>query len=334
MGAGRRKVGLVVTARASYARVKSVIDVLNLRDDVTPDILRVTEEPPDDGLEAMASITGMGVIKRAQYFALMKPDIVLTVGDRYETLATAIAASYQNIPLAHLQGGEVTGSIDEKVRHAVTKLADLHFVCTEKARERVIRMGEDPAHVFMTGCPSLDLLPQRREAGMVYLVVVQHPVTTELESAGYRAMQTALAVRATDLAAHWVASGPDAGRQRIMQELDGMGISVLPTQSPESFGTLLAGSACVVGNSSMGIRECSYLGIPAVNIGTRQSGRERGANVLDVGHDTVAIINAIRSQVNHGPYPCDTLYGDGKSGERIVDLLASLDLGVDKRLMY
>ena len=109
-----------------------------------------------ENLAAMAKTTGLGLLELATVFDNLKPDVVVTVADRYETLATAVAAAYMNIPLAHIQGGEVTGSIDEKVRHAVTKLADLHFVSTERSRERVIRMGEDPDAVFMTGCPSID----------------------------------------------------------------------------------------------------------------------------------------------------------------------------------
>src|SRR3954470_19655631 len=182
----KRKVCVVITARPSYSRIKTALlairehPALELQLVVAASALldrygnavRVIE---NDGFEiaarvymvlegenpaAMAKTTGIGVLEMSTVFDNLRPDVVVTVADRYETLATAVAASYLNIPLAHVQGGEVTGSIDEKVRHAVTKLADLHLVSTKQAAERVIRMGEDPATVFVTGCPSIDLVAE------------------------------------------------------------------------------------------------------------------------------------------------------------------------------
>src|SRR5687767_10827430 len=176
-----------------------------------------------ENLVTSAKSTGLGLVELATVFDNLKPDAVVTIADRYETLANAVAASYMNIPVVHVQGGEVTGSIDEKVRHAVTKLSDLHFVSTKRAAERVIRMGEEPAHVFVTGCPSIDLAsailerpaldfdPFTKYGGVGpafdpargYIVVLQHPVTNEHEEARHQVTETLAAVESSGLQAFW-----------------------------------------------------------------------------------------------------------------------------------
>src|SRR5450755_1746845 len=179
----RRKVCVVVTARPSYSRIKTALDAIRRRSDLELQLVvaasalldrygtavRYIEEDGFDiaarvymvlegeNLAAMAKTTGLGLLELATVFDNLKPDVVVTIADRYETLATAVAASYMNLPLAHVQGGEITGSIDEKVRHAVTKLSNLHFASTRRAADRLLRMGEQPASVFVTGCPSIDL---------------------------------------------------------------------------------------------------------------------------------------------------------------------------------
>jgi UDP-hydrolysing UDP-N-acetyl-D-glucosamine 2-epimerase len=217
-----------------------------------------------------------------------------------------------NIPVAHIQGGEVTGSIDEKVRHAVTKLADLHMVSTKKAGERVIRMGEDPATVFVTGCPSIDLVAEIMpnpallsdpfaEYGGVgpvldlsdgYLVVMQHPVTTEYEVAREQVMETLQVIKNLGMPTLWFwpnvdagADGTSNGIRSFRERCKPQNIHFFKNMPPTEFLRLLYNSRCLIGNSSVGIRECSYLGVPVVNIGSRQSGRDRGMNVLDAGYD-------------------------------------------------
>src|SRR5438046_3173992 len=232
----RRKVCVLVTARPSYSRIKTALQAikqtanLDLQLVVAASALldrygMAVRDIEDDGFEittrvqmvleggnlaAMAKTTGLGVLELTTVFDNLKPDVVVTVADRFETMATAIAAAYLNIPIGHVQGGEVTGSIDEKVRHAVTKLADLHFVASEVAAQRVIRMGEDPAAVHVTGCPSIDLAagimcrpaldfdPVEKYGGVGeaidlsngYLVVMQHPVTTEYAQARQHVTET------------------------------------------------------------------------------------------------------------------------------------------------
>jgi UDP-hydrolysing UDP-N-acetyl-D-glucosamine 2-epimerase len=301
------------------------------------------------------------LIEMATAFDNLGPDVVVTIADRYETLATAIAASHMNLPLAHIQGGEVTGSIDEKVRHAVTKLADLHLVSTARAAENVRRMGEASDRVFVTGCPSIDLAvdalraptldfdPVERYGGVGarvdlsrgYLVVLQHPVTMEYALARSHVTETLHAVRDIGLPALWFWPNVDAGSDgtskgmRAFRELEQpQNIHFFKNMLPLDFLKLLIGSRGIVGNSSVAIRECSFLGVPAVNIGSRQAGRERGRNVIDVPYERSAITAAIKEHLRNGPVERDPLYGDGRAGERIAEVLATARLSVEKRLAY
>jgi UDP-hydrolysing UDP-N-acetyl-D-glucosamine 2-epimerase len=287
--------------------------------------------------------------------------MVISVADRYETIATAIAASYTNIPLVHVQGGEVTGSVDEKVRHAVTKLSNLHFVANQQAAERLTKMGEVEESIFVTGCPSVDLArvvkeghtgpfdPFLKYAGVGsefdasegYIVVMQHPTTTEYDQSHEQIIETMEAVDSLDKHAFFFWPNVDAGSDLISKgirqyrEFDRLKrVYFYKNMSPEDFLRLLIGAECIVGNSSVGIRECAYLGVPTVNIGARQNRRDRAENVLDVEHDRQAIADAIRSQCEHGPYRSSHLYGDGLAGPRIADKLASVDLRIDKTLTY
>ena len=382
-----RKVCVVITARPSYSRIKSALKAIEahpglelqlvvaasalldrygsavryIEDDGFKIAGRVYMVLEGENLAAMAKTTGLGVLELATVFDNLKPDVVVTVADRYETLATAVAASYMNIPLAHVQGGEVTGSIDEKVRHAVTKLSDAHFASSKKAAERLVRMGEDPATVFTTGCPSIDLAaevlhdptlnfdPFERYGGVGapvdlscgYLVVMQHPVTTEYQLSRAQVMETLYAVRQTGMPALWFWPNVDAGSDgtsngiRSFRELEApTNIHFFKNMSPADFLQLIYNCRCLIGNSSVGIRESSFLGVPVVNIGSRQSGRDRGKNVIDVGHHRGEITAAIHHHFQNGRFPTDKLYGDGKAGERIADLLAEVPTRIEKRLMY
>lgn len=383
----RRKICVLVTARPSYSRIKSALRAIREQPELELQLVVAASALLDrygnaidiieqDGFQVAARVymvlegenlvtsaktTGMGLVELATVFDNLRPQVVVTVADRYETLATAVAASYMNIPVAHVQGGEVTGSIDEKVRHAVTKLSNLHFVATETAAQRVIRMGEDPNTVFLTGCPSIDLAadvmrdpaldfdPLKKYGGVGdlvdlsngYLVVLQHPVTTEYENARRHVTETLCAVRDLELPVIWFWPNVDAGSDgtskgiRSFREIEKpKNIHFFKNMTPEDFLRLVYKSACIVGNSSVAIRECSFLGVPAVNIGTRQAGRERGRNVVEVDYNRDHIADAIRSHLGNGRYPADPLYGDGRAGERIADLLARLPLQIEKRLTY
>ena len=350
---------LVVAASALLDRYGNAIQ--SIERDGFPIAARVYMVLEGENLVTSAKSTGIGLSELATVFDNLKPDAVVTVADRYETPATAVAASYMNIPLVHVQGGEVTGSIDEKVRHSVTKLSNLHLVSTRLAAERVRRLGEDPDTVHVTGCPSVDIAaevaahPQMdfdpfvkyggvgptTDLSKGYLVVMQHPVTTEYEEARQQVDETLYAVKDFGLPVLWFWPNVDAGSDgtskgiRVFREKeDPANFHLFRNMFPEDFLRLLCGSTAIVGNSSVAIRECSYLGVPAVNIGTRQLGRERGQNVIDVAHDRRAIADAVAAHLTRGKPKRDLLYGDGKAGERIAACLASAELTIEKRLTY
>jgi UDP-hydrolysing UDP-N-acetyl-D-glucosamine 2-epimerase len=382
-----RKVCVVVTARPSYSRIKTALQAINSRSGLDLQLVvaasalldrygtavRTIEQDGFDiaarvymvlegeNLAGMAKTTGLGLLELATVFDNLRPDVVVTIADRYETLATAIAASYMNIPVAHVQGGEITGSIDEKVRHAVTKLSNLHFASTQQAADRLVRMGESPATVFVTGCPSIDLavdvarspnldfdpfekyggVGARLDVSGGYVVVMQHPVTTEYDGAREQTVETLHAVRDFGLPALWFWPNVDAGSDgtsnaiRAFREVERpTNIHFFKNFAPTDFLRLIYNSRCLVGNSSVGIRESSYLGVPVVNIGTRQEGRDRGKNVLDVGYGREAILGGIRRQLANGRYASDPMYGNGRAGERIADCLSTAPLTVEKRLAY
>jgi UDP-hydrolysing UDP-N-acetyl-D-glucosamine 2-epimerase len=384
----KRKVCVVITARPSYARIRTALTAirnhagLELQLVVAASALldrygnaaKVIEREgfridrtvhmvlEGESLVTSAKTTGLGIVELATVFNDLKPDIVVTIADRYETIATSIAASYMNIPLAHVQGGEVTGSIDEKTRHANTKLADIHLVSCDNARDRVIRMGEDPAKVFVTGCPSIDLAKEALlletgdvaaligkytgvgtpvDASKPYLVVMQHPVTTAHDDARQHMQTTLEAVHASGHQALWfwpnVDAGSDAtsGAIRTFRERNpAMNAHFYKNMAPMDFLSLLINSRGIVGNSSVAIRECSYLGVPAINIGSRQNRRDRGRNVVDVYHDRASIESAIAKMWNRTDRLRDTVYGDGNAGRNIADVLVKVPLTIEKTLTY
>jgi UDP-hydrolysing UDP-N-acetyl-D-glucosamine 2-epimerase len=350
---------VVVAASALLDRYGSAVRYI--QDDGFEVAARVYMVLEGENLTSMAKTTGLGLLELATVFDNLRPDVVVTVADRHETIATAIGAAYMNIPVAHVQGGEITGSIDEKVRHAVTKLADLHLVSTRLASEHVIRMGEDPSTVFVTGCPSVDLAaeilsdpaldfdPIEKYGGVGapvdlspgYMVVMQHPVTTEYDLARRHIGETLHVVRDIGLPTLWFwpnvdagSDGTSAGIRAFREQEDPDNIRFFKNMAPTDFLRLLYNSRCLVGNSSVGIRECSFLGVPVVNIGSRQAGRERGANVLDVGYDREEAAEAVHRHLRNGRYPRDVLYGAGDAGSRIADLVATAPLRVQKRLAY
>lgn len=310
---------------------------------------------------AMAKTTGIGLLELSNILYNLKPDIVLVIADRFETISVSIAAAYQNIPLVHVQGGEITGNIDEKVRHANTKLADIHFVASETAKERVIRLGEDPGYVFNTGCPSIDLAadtlnttglsfdPYKKYGGVGevpslengYIVIMQHPVTTEYEESRKQIMQTLEAAKEMSLPVMWFWPNVDAGADGISKGIRAYRernhiphIHFFKNMTPEDFLQLLYNSKCLVGNSSVGIRECSFLGVPVVNIGSRQDGRDRGPNVKDVGYGKEAILEGVNYWLNAERPASSHVYGGGDAGKQMADILSNIPLRYHKKINF
>jgi len=383
-----RKICVVVTARPSYSRIKTALQAINehpalelqlvvaasalldrygkavniMEKDGFKIAAKVFNVLEGENLTAQAKTTGLGILELASVFERLEPEAVVTVADRFETMATAIAASYMNIPLVHIQGGEVTGNIDEKVRHAITKLSDLHLVASERAKERVVKMGEFSEKVFNTGCPSIDIAHEvlrkpeldfdvyERYSGVGgkpdykkgYLVVMQHPVTTEYKMAREHIEETLYAIRKLKKPTFWFwpnvdagADGTSKGIRSFREQFDCDHIHFFKNMDPDDFLRMLKNSQCLIGNSSVGIRECAYLGIPVVNIGTRQNGRERGANVLDVEkYDRVTIEKAILQQITNGHYTSDKIYGEGVAGKQIAEVLSEVPFSFTKILSY
>ena len=291
---------------------------------------------------ALATALG-GVLSR------LRPTAVVVCADRHEVLAAAQAASYLHLPLVHLQGGERSGSIDDKVRDAVTALADVHCVCTVRAVYRVYGQCGDWASIHRTGCPSIDLAMEAQQDGPVtfeelggagarpldlgrqFVLCLQHPVSTEVGSAADQMAATLQALERVSLPRVIFWPAEEAGAD-VMSKVIRMHVAQHPNSTyhtkvnlpPRRWLRLLTQAACLVGNSSTGIRECGYLGVPVVNIGNRQAGRERAQNVLDVSHDAREIYRAIEQQRHVTSYPASDLYGTGHAGPRTADVLCRL----------
>ncbi len=381
-----KKICVVVNSRANYARVKSLLIEINknkklklilvlgasaslyrfgeVHKVIKKDHFKIDEMlfsvVEGNDLVGMSKTTGLSIIELSNILKKQKPDLVIAVADRYENLSIAISASYMNIPVAHIQGGETTGSIDEKVRHSITKLSDLHFVSTKRAKDFVVRMGEEKSKVFLTGCPSIDLckgnnfslsknfLNKFGSGALIYtdenyILVVQHPVTTEFSNAETQIRETIEAVKIfckkTNYKAIWLWPNIDAGsdtfskKLRILKDTNPDYVRFVKNFTPEDYIKVMVNSQCIIGNSSSGIREASFLGVPSVNIGTRQSDRERGLNVKDVGYDRYKIFNSILQQVGK-KFKKSFIYGSGDAGKKIAKILSKSNFTINKKLNY
>ncbi|MEW6319628.1 MAG: UDP-N-acetylglucosamine 2-epimerase [Acidobacteriota bacterium] len=351
---------VIVGASAVLDRFGSVVDIIE-RDGFVPDA-RVNMIIEGETPVTMAKSTGLGLLELPTLFEMLRPDVVVSVGDRFETMATAVAASYMNLTVAHTMGGEVTGTIDESIRHAVTKLAHLHFPANRLAADRIVRMGEDPASVHVVGCPRIDLVAEiamedrngldldwfdregvggHVDVSRPFLLVSQHPVTTEYGQGERQITETLAAIAELGIPTIMLWPNVDAGSDDVARGIRKFRERERPDHvrfyknfPVETYVRLMIRAACLVGNSSASIREAAFLGAPAVNIGTRQAGRERGPNVIDVGHDRSQIAEAVRRQVAHGRFESVHIYGDGRAGERIAAVLATTPLRSQKRIHY
>lgn len=383
----KRKICVVVTARPSYSRVKTVLEAIKNHEKLElqlvvagsallsryGNMIKVIE---DDGFKidakvynvlsvenetAMAKTTSLAIMELSNVFYSIMPDAVLTIADRYETIGTSIAASFQNIPLIHLQGGEVTGNIDEKVRHANTKFADIHLVSSLSSMERVLKMGENKKFVFNTGCPSLDLAAEildspsldfdpiekyggvgfKLDISKGYLIVMQHPETNEYKNSKKHIIETLEVIRDLKIPTLWFwpnvdagSDGTSSGIRHYREKYNLNHVHFFKNMVPKDFLRLLNNAIALVGNSSAGIRECAFLGVKAVNIGKRQDGRDRGVNVIDSDYDRVMIKAAILKLLNSERPEPNYLYGKGDSGCQIAEILSTVELRFSKRLSY
>jgi UDP-hydrolysing UDP-N-acetyl-D-glucosamine 2-epimerase len=381
-----RKVCVVVGSRANYSSIKSAMHAIQEHPDLTLqlvvgasalldrygtvlDVIEADGFEPDERVfmliegetpSTMAKSTGLGLLELPTAFERLEPDVVITVGDRFETMATALAATYMNIPLAHTMGGEVSGNIDESIRHAVTKFAHMHFPACTDAADRIVRMGESPENVHVVGCPRMDLVAEelaRPSDGLSelfelgvggtfsldepFLILSQHPVTTEYGDGKRQITETLAAVQELDVPAVVLWPNADAGSEHIAAGIrawrehnDDSKLHFFKNLPTADYVRLMARTACLVGNSSSAIREGSFVGTPAVNVGGRQEGRQRGSNVVDVDYDRREVADGVRAQLEHGPYEREPIYGDGHAGERIAEILAKRPLSIHKRIAY
>ena len=382
-----KKICVVVGSRANYSSIRSAMEAIRAHAALKLQVVVVASALLDrygsvinlirqDGFEpsaqvhmliegetplTMAKSTGLGLLELPTIFDQLAPDFVLIVGDRFETMAATLAAAYMNIPIAHTMGGEVSGTIDESIRHAVTKFAHVHFPASPGARDRIIRLGERPEDVHLVGCPRIDLVARvlDQDVGSLldhifevgvgeqintlqpFVLVSQHPVTTEYGEGERQITTTLEAVRDIGLPAIVLWPNSDAGSEHVSrgirkwreQDKDER-MHFFKNLAVEAYIHLMKRTACLVGNSSSGIREGAFIGTPAVNIGSRQLQRERGGNVIDCNHDRDAIRAAIKRQVAHGPYASDPIYGSGDAGYKIAATLATKDVAVQKTITH
>lgn len=379
-----RKICVVLVDRANYGRLKPVMRAiadtpgLELQVMATGTMVlerfdqpvRVVREDgfPIDGevfmeLEGSTPVTmakslGFGVVEFSGAFQRLKPDVVLVIGDRYEALSAALAAAYMNICIVHIQGGEVSGSIDESARHCISKLAHFHVPSTRRSADYLIRMGEVPETVLTVGCPSSDIarmLDMRLEPEVLnsigsgafidvekpFLLVVFHPITTEFggERAQMEEMLTALDSLAVPTVLLW--PNIDAGADHISKavrvfrtENKPQWLRTITNLTPENYLRVLAKTSCAIGNSSSFVRDAGYFGTPIALVGNRQEGRETDRHVTPVEPIAGRIAEVVRAQLIHGRYEPSQLYGDGHVSQRIARSLTSLKPYIQKRLHF
>lgn len=379
----KRKICFVITSEIHYARNKMVLDAVRARKDselqivvgasaILPahgdvPVLLARDKFPCSAkilmtIEgstplAMAKTAGLGVSEFANVFDALKPDIVVVRGDRYEVLSAAIAATYLNIVVAHIEGGDMTGTIDESVRHAITKLAHIHFATNEIAHARLLRMGENPKFVFNVGSPEIEFVAKNKNkikiksdtinrlgTGSIidtekpYIVIMYHPVTTEYGSNREHTETLLGAVLELDVPAVWFWPNVDAGADEVSKAIRSFREKSKPNKirfikylPPEEFHGLVSVSRCLAGNSSAGIKECSYFGTPVVNIGTRQNGRAKAENVRDVPYEKKAILAALKTQIAHGKYKKSAIYYKRKTSKTIAQRLAAVYPPIQKK---
>ncbi len=379
----KRKICVVLTDRANYGRMWPVMMAikehpeLELQTICTGTMLLERFGQPEhivesDGFEiegriyielegsvpsTMTKSLGFGIVEFASEFPRLGPDVLLIIGDRFEALAAVVAAAYQNITIAHIQGGEVSGSIDESARHAITKFAHYHFPATERAKNYIERMGENPDNVFNFGCPTGDYILSMNgklsdncfDAGIgarinpqePYLLVLYHPVTTAFGEEGVQVKELLKALDSLEHPTIWLWPNIDAGADHISMELrryreknTDRWLRMVKNYDPKTYQKVLKKAACAIGNSSSFVRDSTFSGTPVVLVGDRQYGRETGGNLTHASSRQEEILKAIKHQLKNGRYSPSSLYGTGDTSINIANKLAEVKLYTQKHLFY
>jgi len=367
-----RKVFIVIERRADYSRFKPILDKMRedpffeihlvvtgicllkkhgldvdyIRRDgfsIAAELPMFQEDGEDSGAEMVRAMSRV-LSGLTDELERARPDLVLSGFDIGANFAVTVAAAHMNIPVAHIQGGEVTGSIDESLRHAMSKFSHIHLPATELSKQRLIRMGERPDRIFVVGCPSIDVLldtpnlPQEdieRRYGLDFkkpvVLMIQHPVTTECLDSIDQIRETVEALCSLEIQTIALLPNNDAGYSKIIDHIQSARLKWYPSLPSIDFVNIYRRVWAIVGNSSSGIHEALTMKIPAVNIGTRQQGRERGGNVLDVPHDRSQIRQALKkalfdTELRERVREMKNPYGDGKAAEKIVHVLRSVSL--------
>ena len=368
-----RKIFLVTERRADYSRFKPILKLIQKDNNLSYDLVvtglhlkdehgKTINEISKDGFEVFSTFemfledkdTGGAMVrsfatalKEITYaLELSKPDIILSGFDIAANFAVAVAGAHMNIPVTHIQGGEVTGTIDESIRHAMSKFSHYHFAANEDARERLIKMGEIPSNVFNVGCPSIDAILQVSDNPNIlkkynlskdFYIMLQHPVTSEIHESENQITHTIDAIIESKIEALVVLPNNDAGFSKIMNKIKASNLKFVETLSIADYVNLLKRSSGLIGNSSSGIHETATFNIPTINIGTRQQGRLRSNNVIDVDYNKNEILNAILESKKLIGKEFKKIYGDGDSSEKIVELLKTIEIGnhvIQKQITY
>jgi len=381
----RRQICVVLVDRANYGRLKPVMEAIEASKGLELQVIaagtmvlerfdRTVELVRADGFRVssevymelegstpvtMAKSVGFGIVEFSNELQRLHPDFVVIIGDRYEALSASMAAAFMNIPVVHLQGGEVSGSIDESIRHSVTKFAQYHFPATQRAADYLVRMGEDPDTILGIGCPSSDIalrLDRKVDSEVVngrgsgidldptdpFLLIVFHPVTTDYGTEYDQMIALLTALDRLSIQSLLLWPNIDAGSDHISKAIrvfrdQGMKqpwLRVLTNLTPDDYLRVLAAAACAIGNSSSFVRDASFFGTPIALVGNRQDGREMTEQVLRVSPIAEQIERAVRAQLDHGRYPPSALYGDGHVAEKFVQRLQELKPYVQKRLAF
>lgn len=354
-----KKLGLYLVVTGSHLSKKHGFTINEIKRDGFKIFATIDMIPKGDTNYFMSKALGEGIIQFSKIFQKIKPDINLILGDRDEMLASALAASHLNIPNAHIHGGDKSGGIDEYNRHAITKISNIHFVATKKSKERVIKMGEDPNRVILTGSPSIDevfsnKITDKKELERKYglkfsgseIILIQHPVTTETEFSESQILKTLKAIVKVKNRTITITPNLDAGNKVILKHLRSFSrkynfIKMCRTLPRSDYLGMLKNCGVLVGNSSSGMIEASYFRVPIVNIGIRQKGREKGKNVLDVKDNSVesiysAIMKALKMKKSHMIID-NHVYGTGGASKKIVHYLEKIKINkelIQKQIFY
>jgi len=307
----------------------------------------------NDG-SAMSEALGKVFINLPKIIQKSKPDIILSGFDIAANFALAVCGAHMNIPVAHIQGGEVSGTIDESIRHAMSKFSNFHFTATKETKNRLMKMGEIEKNIFVVGCPSIDALKMEKdeESKIIkkkfninifedYILIIQHPVTTEIKDVHKQFVETLEALRKIQIQKLFVFPNNDAGSTKIINLIKKKKFNHCQTLSLREYKTLLKNSKALVGNSSSGIHEAATYKIPVLNIGTRQEGRTKSKNVVNAKYDRVEIYNSmqkiLKPNFRKKLRDLKNLYGDGNSSKKIIKIIKRLKLknfNTQKKITY